>query len=69
MNLKLGLTFGDASFGPGFSSGFHLGWTFTAADTTTSLNGFGNEPTVEFHDIQLDLGSSSAASPSRSWRS
>ena len=56
VNLHTVLSFGGSAVFPSLAADFQLFWNFLNADTSNPLS-FGDEPTVAFNDISLDLGS------------
>lgn len=55
LNLIVSATFGPSAFDPKLSTEIHLGWLFDNA--SPEVFPFGDTPTINFDDVQLDLGS------------
>jgi hypothetical protein len=59
INLDAVVSFGGNPEFPSLSTMFHLDWPFSdqLVGTNDSMSNFGDEPTVGFEDVSLDLGS------------
>jgi hypothetical protein len=63
VNLMLTASFGTGVIPPSqpvfpaVNSNFHMHWDFGDANPDASASSFGNAPTVEFNQVQLELGS------------
>src|SRR5205807_2656198 len=57
-NIRLALTagFGSTAAFPTITSGLSIDWSFNSASTASAGSSFGSTPTIQFTNVQLDVG-------------